>query len=126
VSCVAGDAVAALADLRGFDLCLIVHTLEHVDRAAVGPLLAAARRAAAALAAEVPDVEADALNVARFALGRPYHGDADHVREYTPAALAADLAAAGWAVRSLDRRGGSVLAVAGPAHDNTLPCNAAR
>ncbi|MGI8792787.1 MAG: class I SAM-dependent methyltransferase [Acidimicrobiales bacterium] len=97
-----------------FDVALVIHLLEHV--ADPVSLLNGLRGVARAILVEVPDFEADSLNVARLWAGRPFSSDGDHVREYTEQMLRSHLADAGWQSAAVFRRGGSVVAQALPAN----------
>lgn len=104
-----GDVTADLADER-FDVAILAGVLEHIDDPV--KLLAAVRDRADRVVVEVPDMEADPLNFARQQRRMRWDSDDDHVREYTPALLAAQLAEAGWTAERWERRGKMVLAVA--------------
>lgn len=113
ITYVIGDVTRSLTEQLGgahFDVALLLHIIEHVER----PLafLEEVRSIASRIVIEVPDVEADYLNVARRALGAPFYADADHVREYSAATLSSQLAAGGWRLTHIDRRHGVLLAVA--------------
>lgn len=108
-----GD-LRAVGDER-YDTVLLVHVLEHVDDPA--SRLVDLHRVTSALLVEVPDFESDPVNVARLATGAPFSSDADHVREYTEATLRDLLAAAGWHVDDIRKRGGGIAVLARPAAD---------
>ncbi|MBI3825230.1 MAG: methyltransferase domain-containing protein [Candidatus Rokubacteria bacterium] len=109
VDYVIGDVTRDLGGQR-FDVALLVHVLEHVDDAEA--LLRALAGVAGTLVVEVPDVEADPLNLARRALGCPFYSDADHVREYTAPLLERHLRRGGWTPTRRDHRRGSLVVVA--------------
>jgi SAM-dependent methyltransferase len=79
-----------------YDLALVIHLLEHLDDP--DAFLTRLRSVASRVIVEVPDFRADALNIARLELGADFSTDADHVREYTPAVLADQLARNGWTI----------------------------
>ncbi len=64
-----------LSDARDehFDVVLLVHVLEHIDDAPA--LLKSLPPLARSLIVEVPDFEANPLNVLRHHFGLPYFGD---------------------------------------------------
>jgi SAM-dependent methyltransferase len=95
---------------EAFDVALLIHVLEHiVDPAGfLDSLHGVARR----LAVEVPDFENDPVNLPRLTVGVSFASDADHVREYTERTLLDTLAASGWEVESMRKRGGVIAAVA--------------
>jgi SAM-dependent methyltransferase len=98
-----------LTDSR-FDVAILVHVIEHIED--VDFLLTAVRRIASLAIVEVPDFEADPLNMARHALGCPFYSDGDHVREYSLPMLREQLERNGWRIQYEDRRHGAILAVA--------------
>ncbi len=107
------DATRQLEELVGprrFDLALLVHILEHVDDPVA--LLRDLHRVASRVLIEVPDLEADPLNLVRHAVGAPFFSDADHVREYTGDLLRTHLAEAGWTVERIDHTHGVIVATA--------------
>ncbi|MGI9068135.1 MAG: class I SAM-dependent methyltransferase [Pyrinomonadaceae bacterium] len=106
---IVGDVTRDLAD-RTFDVGLLVHVIEHIDD--VDSFLQSLRKLIAILIVEVPDFEADALNLVRKELDCPYYSDGDHVREYTLTILRQQLERNGWAIRYSEHRGGAILAVA--------------
>lgn len=103
-----GD-VRAIGDER-FDVVLLVHVLEHIDDP--GALLHELHRVTCTLLVEVPDFESDPVNRARLATGAPFSSDADHVREYTDATLAAILSRTGWAAEVTRKRGSGIAVLA--------------
>jgi 2-polyprenyl-3-methyl-5-hydroxy-6-metoxy-1,4-benzoquinol methylase len=109
---VVGDVTVDLSDSR-FDVAMLVHVIEHIDD--VDHLLTAIRKIASLLIIEVPDFEADPLNMARHALGCPYYSDGDHLREYSLPMLEQQLERNGWNIQYQERRHGAILAVAGHA-----------
>jgi SAM-dependent methyltransferase len=109
-----GDVTVDLSDSR-FDVAMLVHVLEHIDD--VDQLLTAIRKIAPLLIIEVPDFEADPLNMARHALGCPYYSDGDHLREYSLNVLKQQLERNGWYIQYQERRHGAILAVA----NDTVP-----
>jgi SAM-dependent methyltransferase len=107
-----GDVTVDLSDSR-FDVAMLVHVLEHIDD--VDQLLTAIRKIAPLLIIEVPDFEADPLNMARHTLGCPYYSDGDHIREYSLPVLKQQLERNGWYIQYQERRHGAILAVANDA-----------
>lgn len=99
-----------LVGARRFDLVLLVHILEHVDDPVA--LLRDLQRVASHALIEVPDLEADPLNLVRQAVGAPFYSDADHVREYTGELLRSHLAAAGWTLERIDHTHSVIVATA--------------
>lgn len=95
---------------RRFDVALLIHVLEHVEDPDAFLRLAGA--AADVLIIEVPNFEADPLNVVRHRLGRRFYADADHVREYTPAILRGQLLRSGFEIVHERQNRGSIVAVA--------------
>jgi SAM-dependent methyltransferase len=106
---VIGDVTVDLNDSQ-FDVALLVHVIEHIDD--VDQLLTAIRKIAAVLIIEVPDFEADPLNMARHALGCPFYSDGDHLREYSLPVLKQQLERNGWYIQYQEQRHGAILAVA--------------
>ena len=101
-----GDVLAA----RDYDVVLLVHVLEHIDDG--DALLRTMRDRAARIVVEVPNFEADPLNAVRFAARLPFYCDADHVREYTPAILRAQLERNGLRIVEEEIRGASIVIAA--------------
>lgn len=81
-----------------FDVAIVSHVLEHLDDS--DKFLTDVRTIAPLLVVEVPDIHGDALNVARLTLGLDFSSDADHVREYNRALLAAQLERNAWEIRA--------------------------
>ena len=106
---VIGDITVDLSDSQ-FDVAMLVHVIEHIDD--VDHLLTAIRKIAPLLIIEVPDFDADPLNMARHALGCPYYSDGDHLREYSLPILKQQLERNGWNIQYQERRHGAILAVA--------------
>jgi SAM-dependent methyltransferase len=106
---VTGDVTRDLAG-RSFDVGLLIHTLEHIEDA--GAFLRSLRSIVKTLIVEVPDFEAESLNVVRVELNCPYYSDADHVAEYSLGGLRGQLESSGWRVKHHEQRGGAILAVA--------------
>ncbi len=104
-----GDVTTAFP-IERFDLAVLVAVLEHIED--VDVLLQAIGRVAPRLLVEVPDFEADCLNLVRREVGCPWYTDDDHVREYTEPVLRAHLERNGWHPVQWDRRGGMMLALA--------------
>lgn len=106
---IVGDITSELIE-RKFDVALLIHVIEHID----DPdwMLRTIAQFSHTLVIEVPDFEADPLNLVRYQLGCPYYSDADHVREYTLSMLRGQLERNGWRVQHQDRCGGAVVAVA--------------
>ena len=109
VEYVCGDGLAVL-EARHYDVVLLVHVLEHVDDG--DALLRTMGEHARRIIVEVPNFEADPLNAARRAEGLPFYTDADHVREYTPEILRAQLERSGLHVLEQEVRGAAIVAVA--------------
>lgn len=93
-----------------FDVVLLVHVLEHIDKPE--DLLCEVARLAPTVIVEVPDFDRDILNRARLDLGIDFSSDDDHVREYTAETLEGQLEAAGWRVVDRCRSPMSVGALA--------------
>ncbi|MGL4501705.1 MAG: class I SAM-dependent methyltransferase, partial [Planktothrix sp.] len=93
-----------------FDVALLIHVLEHMDNA--DSLLQKIHTIASTLIIEVPDFEADSLNLVRQTLDSPYYSDADHIREYTLDILNDQLKRNEWKINDIKRYGGSILAIA--------------
>lgn len=113
VEYVIGDASMGLAEQLGhrtFDVALLVHVLEHIDD--VDALLTALRGVATKLLVEVPDFDADRLNIVRYAFGTRFYSDGDHVREYTASILRKQLERNGWQVASERYFRGSIVVFA--------------
>jgi SAM-dependent methyltransferase len=108
VEYIVGDVAEVLGG-RHFDVALMVHLLEHIEDPS--RLLRVVRAIAERLIIEVPDFDADALNLVRRATGSRWYTDDDHVREYTVATLQEHLRGAGWRIEHCEQRGGSILAV---------------
>lgn len=104
-----GDTRTGLPNER-FDVVLVVAVLEHIED--VDQLLGDLRHLASRIIVEVPDFEADVLNLVRRDLECVWYTDADHVREYVAPVLQAHLERNGWIPREWRRRGGLVLVVA--------------
>ncbi|HEX8173186.1 MAG TPA: methyltransferase domain-containing protein [Thermoanaerobaculia bacterium] len=108
VEYVAGNGFE-LAAQRHYDVVLLVHVLEHLDRP--DEVLSLLRDHSSALVVEVPNFEADPLNSVRATVGSPFYADADHVREYTPRVLREQLERNGFRVVEEEIRGASIIAV---------------
>lgn len=104
-----GDITAVLPG-EEFDLAILVAVLEHIDD--VDQLLGQVHHVARRLLVEVPDFDADALNLVRRDLGCVWYTDGDHVREYTRPVLAQHLQRNGWTPIRWESRGGMMLVVA--------------
>lgn len=104
-----GD-VTALLPGEQFDLALLVAVLEHIED--VDQLLTEIHGVTRRLVVEVPDFDADPLNLVRRDLGCLWYTDADHVREYTQPVLKEHLERNGWIPVQWESRGGMMLVVA--------------
>lgn len=129
VDYVVGDVTKGLAEQLGpctFDVALLMHVLEHIDD--VDEILTALRGVAMKLLVEVPDFEADRLNVVRRAVGAQFYSDGDHVREYTMGILRQQLERNEWCVESERYFRGSILVLAKRFQTNATssPCGSAR
>jgi SAM-dependent methyltransferase len=93
-----------------FDVALLVHVIEHLEEPE--GFLERVAQMAPTLIVEVPDFDANPLNVVRHGLGRRFYADADHVREYTVELLGAHLQRAGLQIHHCECRRGSIVAVA--------------
>lgn len=89
------------------DVALLIHVLEHIDDPV--SFLKDVAGITSRLIVEVPDLEGDHLNIARRALNTKLYSDDDHIREYTAKGLTAELNAAGWNVKHIEHRRGTVL-----------------
>lgn len=94
------------------DVALLIHVLEHIDNP--DSLLKIVRNIAGTLIVEVPDFEADALNLVRHSLDCSFYSDADHVREYTLDILHQQLERNGYRIKYIERSRGSIVAIASP------------
>lgn len=103
-----GDVTTALPGEQ-FDLALLVAVLEHIED--VDSLLQSIRTIAPRVIVEVPDFDADPLNLVRRDLSCPWYTDADHVREYTQPVFEEHLVRNGWRPLTWKKRGGMMLAV---------------
>lgn len=104
------DAFEALKGKR-FDTALLIHVIEHIENA--DRLLIELRAAGVTrVIIEVPDFSAEPLNAARLDLGRSFHSDADHVREYTIETLHEQLQRGGWTLKETIQRGGAICGLA--------------
>jgi len=93
-----------------FDLALLVAVLEHIED--VDGLLRQIHGVSGRLVVEVPDFDADPLNLVRRDLGCVWYTDGDHVREYTRPVLQQHLERNGWTPTRWESRGGMMLVVA--------------
>jgi SAM-dependent methyltransferase len=104
-----GDVTSVLPGEQ-FDLALLVAVLEHIED--VDQLLTQIHTVSRRLVVEVPDFDADHLNLVRRDLGCVWYTDADHVREYTRPVLQQHLERNGWTPVRWESRGGMMLVVA--------------
>jgi len=81
---------------EGFDVAVLSHVIEHIED--VDALLRQLHALTSRLLVEVPQFGMDSLNVIRRHRGMDFSSDADHVREYTPELLAAQLQRNGWRI----------------------------
>lgn len=95
-----------------FDVAIMSGVLEHVDEPE--KFLVRLHTIAKVLIIEVPDLEADPLNLARYNLSTRIYSDDDHVREYTHDALLSHLQVAGWEIIHLSSQGMQITVVAKP------------
>lgn len=93
-----------------FDLCLLIHVIEHLDDPHT--VLTMLRSRTTRLLIETPDIEQDPLNLVRVAFGRPTWTDADHVCEYDLNSLVEVVQDSGWLVEKAWRRAGSLCLLA--------------
>jgi SAM-dependent methyltransferase len=104
-----GDVTTDLRD-RTFDVGLLIHVVEHIEDP--DHLLRSLHNVVNTLIVEVPDFEADCLNLVRLELGSPYYSDGDHVREYTLPILKEQLNRNGWTPCYSKHHGGAILVMA--------------
>lgn len=104
-----GDVTSVLPGEQ-FDLALLVAVLEHIED--VDQLLTQIHHVSRRLVVEVPDFDADPLNLVRRDLGCVWYTDGDHVREYTKPVLQQHLERNGWTPVQWESRGGMMLVVA--------------
>lgn len=110
VEFIAGDLHEVLGG-RQFDVALLIHVIEHIED--IDAFLRLVATVARLVIVEVPNFEADLLNPVRHELRSRFYSDADHVREYTPAVLRAQLERNGWEiVPPLEVTRASIVAVA--------------
>jgi|LakMenE01Jun11ns_1017448.scaffolds.fasta_scaffold9682368_1 SAM-dependent methyltransferase len=93
-----------------YDVAIIVGVLEHLDSA--HKYLINLHKIASRLIIEVPDVEADPLNLIRFNLSSRLYTDNDHVREYSFNSLIEQLKITNWKVIYSSRQGLMITIVA--------------
>jgi SAM-dependent methyltransferase len=105
-----GDITSGLFLESNFDVALLIHILEHLDRP--DEMLKILRALCSTLIIEVPDRESNPLNWARMDLGLDYYTDADHLREFNASELIELLDKTGWNKTSMLSKGGSLLIVA--------------
>lgn len=86
-----------------YDLAIIAGVLEHLD--AVQDYLVYLHKVARRLIIEVPDIEADPLNLVRFNLSSRLYSDNDHVREYSYESLVQQLKIANWKIIYSSKKG---------------------
>lgn len=111
---VEADALAYEPD-EPFDVAVLSNVLEHLD-ARLELLRALRERARAArLLVRVPSSERDWTVPLRRELGLPWFSDPEHVVEYTPELLRAELAEAGWKLGEPILAWGEIWAEARPA-----------
>lgn len=104
------DAFEALKENR-FNTALLIHVIEHIEDA--DRLLVDLRAAGVTrVIIEVPDFSSDPLNAARLDMGRSFHSDADHVREYTIETLYEQLQHGGWTLKETIQHGGAICGLA--------------
>lgn len=106
---VVGDVTKDLKDRR-FDIGLLIHVIEHMEDP--DSVLRSLHKIVDTIIVEVPDFEADCLNLIRLELDCPYYSDADHVREYTLPILKEQLRRNGWTTCESKHHGGAILIVA--------------
>ncbi|HXG77331.1 MAG TPA: methyltransferase domain-containing protein, partial [Gaiellaceae bacterium] len=113
VSYVQADAVG-FAPAEPVDVAVLSNVLEHVTARA--QLLRSLRERAGArrLLVRVPSRERDWTVPLREELGLPWFSDPEHVVEYTPEELRAELAAAGWRMGEPVLRWGEIWVEAAP------------
>lgn len=104
-----GDVTSVLPGEQ-FDLALLVAVLEHIED--VDQLLKQIHTVSRRLVVEVPDFDADPLNLVRRDLGCVWYTDGDHVREYTRPVLKQHLERNGWTPVQWESRGSMMLVVA--------------
>ena len=102
--------VLSLEIKEKFDLAIMAGVLEHLDDAQ--DYLKSMHKIANRIIIEVPDIEANQLNIIRFNLGTRIYSDSDHIREYTFEALMAQMIDAKWKVIYSIRRGQMMTVVA--------------
>ena len=116
-----GEGVAAVAAVseeiaqQAIDLIEVtyqplpaVFTIEDAMKPDAPQIHAVSRR----LVVEVPDFDADPLNLVRRDLGCVWYTDGDHVREYTRSVLKQHMERNGWTPVQWEFRGGMMLVVA--------------
>jgi SAM-dependent methyltransferase len=93
-----------------YDLAIIAGVLEHLDSSQ--KYLVNLHKIASRLIIEVPDIEADPLNLIRFNLPSKLYTDDDHVREYSYNSLIEQLKITNWKVIYSSRQGLMITIVA--------------
>lgn len=86
-----------------YDLAILAGVLEHLD--SVEKYLYNLHNLASRLIIEVPDIEADPLNIIRLNLSSKIYTDDDHVREYSYESLLEQLKITNWKVIYSSRQG---------------------
>lgn len=106
------DATEGLKEASGVDradVVLAIHVIEHFTEPEA--FLQELHDFAGSVVLEVPDFAADPLNAARWHENVRWYSDADHVREYTKESLAVLVEGAGWMMDTVNRRGGTLVAI---------------
>jgi len=95
---------------KKYDLAIMAGVLEHLDDAQ--DFLIKLHSIAKRIVIEVPDIEADQLNIVRYSFGTRLYSDNDHIREYTLDSLVKQIEIANWKILYVARRGQVITVVA--------------
>lgn len=109
VEFIVGDVTAELPSEK-YDVGILSHVIEHIEN--VDEFLVKLHGVTKTLLIEVPDFNADSLNLVRLEMGVDFYTDGDHVREYTSGTLEDQLVRNGWTIRRVRHVNGCIVCIA--------------